>query len=90
MRVLTIPEQYFLVVAETGSFSRAAQQLYVSQSSVSKHISQMENELAAYNEMPLPAIIPIPGVSGNTGAGLARVRKSVEKAVGSDIIFGND
>ncbi|NLW78018.1 MAG: V-type ATP synthase subunit F [Ruminococcaceae bacterium] len=52
--------------------------------------AQMENELAAYNEMPLPAIIPIPGVSGNTGAGLARVRKSVEKAVGSDIIFGND
>ncbi|NLW78733.1 MAG: LysR family transcriptional regulator [Ruminococcaceae bacterium] len=43
--MLTIPEQYFLVVAETGSFSRAAQQLYVSQSSVSKHISQMENEL---------------------------------------------
>ncbi len=35
-----------------------------------------------------PAIIQIPGVSGNTGAGVAGVKKSVEQAVGSDIIFG--
>ena len=46
-------------------------------------------ELDVFNEQALPAIIPIPGVSGNTGLGIARVRKSVEKAVGSDIIFGN-
>ena len=32
------------------------------------------------------AIIPIPGVTGNTGLGLRSVSKSVEKAVGSDII----
>ena len=31
-------------------------------------------------------IIPIPGVTGNTGLGLRSVSKSVEKAVGSDII----
>ncbi len=37
----------------------------------------------------LPAIIPIPGVSGNTGAGIANVKKMVEQAVGSDIIFNN-
>ena len=36
----------------------------------------------------LPAVIPIPGVSGNTGVGLKSVRKFVEQAVGSDIIFG--
>lgn len=38
----------------------------------------------------LPAIIPIPGVRGNTGKGMLNVKKSVERAVGSDIIFGND
>ena len=52
--------------------------------------SKSEADLAEFNEQPLPAIIPIPGVSGNTGIGIARVKKSVEKAVGSDIIFGND
>ncbi len=35
----------------------------------------------------LPAVIPIPGVSGNTGRGIEGVKRSVEKAVGSDIIF---
>ena len=29
-------------------------------------------------------------VTGNTGAGIAMVKKSVEQAVGSDIIFNND
>jgi V/A-type H+-transporting ATPase subunit F len=50
--------------------------------------SVLEKELAAYKELPLPAIIPIPGVSGNTGIGISQIKKSVEKAVGSDILFG--
>ena len=29
-----------------------------------------------------------PGVSGNTGAGVEGVKKTVEQAVGSDILFG--
>ena len=36
----------------------------------------------------LPAVIPIPGHKGSTGFGDARMRKFVEKAVGSDI-FAN-
>lgn len=36
----------------------------------------------------LPAIIPIPGVSGNAGIGINNLHKAVEQAVGSDIIFG--
>ena len=43
-----------------------------------------------YREAPLPAIIPIPGVIGNTGIGEALVKKSVEQAVGSDILFGGE
>jgi V/A-type H+-transporting ATPase subunit F len=39
-----------------------------------------------YKDKNTPAIILIPGITGNTGAGLANVSKAVEKAVGSDII----
>ena len=42
-----------------------------------------------YREQRLPAIIPIPGVSGNTGQGIRNVKHLVEQAVGSDIIFGS-
>ncbi|WP_312645056.1 V-type ATP synthase subunit F [Hydrogenoanaerobacterium sp.] len=50
--------------------------------------AQLENEIDRYRAARLPAIIPIPGVSGNTGMGIKMVKKSVEQAVGSDIIFG--
>ena len=50
----------------------------------------LETEIYRYRAERLPAIIPIPGVSGNTGMGIKNVKKSVEQAVGSDIIFGND
>ena len=46
-------------------------------------------EIDHYREMMLPAIILIPGVSGTTGKGIQAVKKSVEQAVGSDIIFGS-
>lgn len=51
--------------------------------------SQLENEIEKYKEQVLPAIILIPGVSGNTGDGIEGVKKSVEQAVGSDILFSN-
>ena len=50
--------------------------------------AEAEDELEIYREMTLPAIIRIPGVSGNTGSGVAGVIKTVEQAVGSDILFG--
>lgn len=52
--------------------------------------SELESEIDKYVSMRLPAIIPIPGVYGNTGKGMRNVKKSVERAVGSDIIFNND
>ncbi len=51
--------------------------------------AQLESEIERYVSDYLPAIIPIPGVSGNTGKGMHYVKKSVERAVGSDIIFNN-
>jgi len=52
--------------------------------------SALEAEIDNYVSMITPAIIPIPGVSGNTGKGMRNIKKSVERAVGSDIIFNND
>ena len=43
-----------------------------------------------FQEQLLPAIILIPGVFGNTGEGVQGVKLSVEKAVGSDILFSNN
>ena len=45
-----------------------------------------DDDIEHYRDMPLPAIIPIPGISGNTGVGMKNVSVSVERAVGSDII----
>ena len=50
--------------------------------------AEVGDELEKYREKTLPAIIQIPGVSGNTGAGVEGVKKTVEQAVGSDILFG--
>lgn len=46
-------------------------------------------EIARFQNQLTPAIILIPGVKGNTGAGIAGVKQSVEQAVGSDILFGD-
>ena len=51
-----------------------------------KLASEMEAELRKYRERTVPAIIPIPGVTGNTGVGMKNVSRSVEQAVGSDIL----
>ena len=51
--------------------------------------AQLEEEVDRLKSLPLPAIILIPGVTGNTGMGMRMVKKSVEQAVGSDIIFNN-
>jgi len=50
---------------------------------------ELEREIEHFKEHQFPAIILIPGVTGNTGRGIEQVRKSVEQAVGSDILFSN-
>lgn len=51
---------------------------------------RVPRELERYKAQMTPAIIAIPGVKGNTGMGVESVKKSVEQAVGSDILFSND
>ncbi len=50
--------------------------------------TQMEKDIDKYKDSRLPAIIPIPGKEGPSGEGMRSVRKSVERAVGADILFG--
>ncbi len=50
----------------------------------------IEHEIARYQSQLLPSIILIPGVFGNTGKGVENVKKSVEQAVGSDILFSGN
>ncbi|MCR4891047.1 MAG: V-type ATP synthase subunit F [Lachnospiraceae bacterium] len=58
--------------------------IYITESLAAK----LTNEIDRYRSQMMPAIILIPGVSGNTGMGISAVKKSVEQAVGSDILFG--
>ncbi|MEF9922473.1 MAG: V-type ATP synthase subunit F [Anaerovoracaceae bacterium] len=47
-------------------------------------------EIDKYKDSRLPAIIPIPNKNGASGTGMDSVRKSVERAVGADILFGGE
>lgn len=49
--------------------------------------SEIQETVDHYKEKLSPAIILIPGIHGNTGEGIRGVHASVEKAVGSDILF---
>lgn len=49
---------------------------------------ELDKEIKYYSHRKMPSIILIPGVYGNTGKGILQVKRSVEQAVGSDIIFG--
>jgi len=46
--------------------------------------------IGRYKSSPYPAIIPIPGNYGSTGLGMAALKSNVEKAIGVDILFGNE
>ena len=51
---------------------------------------QLEEELVRYRDLPIPAIVSIPGQEGSSGYGMNNLRRAVERAVGTDILFGND
>ena len=48
----------------------------------------MQDEVDEYTDLRIPAIIPIPGRDGSLGIGMTSVKKSVERAVGADILCG--
>lgn len=52
--------------------------------------SSMTAEIDKYRESRLPAIIPVPDRNGSSGMGMENLKKSVERAVGADILFGGE
>lgn len=58
---------------------------------ITENLAQhMMDTIARYSESRLPAVILIPNNAGPLGLGMTGVKKSVERAVGADILFGND
>ncbi|WP_029503752.1 V-type ATP synthase subunit F [Lachnoclostridium phytofermentans] len=51
------------------------------------YASKLSSLLDSHKNIALPVILPIPGIAGNTKNGVTRIKKMVEQAVGSDIIF---
>lgn len=52
-------------------------------------MEKLENQISELRTQALPAIIPIPSHQGSTGYGLKNLKRIVERAVGSDMLFGN-
>lgn len=71
----------FRKIAESGRYAI----LYVTE----EYFSLLGKEVKRYEEQLSPAVVPIPGIKGNNGAGVSRLSAFVERAVGSDIIFNN-
>ena len=51
------------------------------------YAAQLEEETNRYKDMPLPAVVSVPGQGGSTGYGINLIRSAVERAVGADILF---
>lgn len=50
---------------------------------------QIEEQIQKFRSRTYPVIIPIPSSKGATGYGVAGVKKDVEKAIGTDILFND-
>ena len=51
---------------------------------------QSKEIISKYKDNQLPAIIVVPGITGSLGLGLNEVRESAKRAIGADILFGED
>jgi V/A-type H+-transporting ATPase subunit F len=51
---------------------------------------EIPEKIAQYRSQMLPAITLIPSNRGTLGIGIGEVKKSVEKAIGADILFGRE
>ena len=49
------------------------------------YMEELRSDCEGYNEQTTPCIVPIPAYTGVTGFGELRLKRCVEKAVGSDI-----
>ena len=47
-------------------------------------------DIQSYKDKTLPSVVMIPSKSGSKGIGMMTIKKSVERAVGADILFKNN
>lgn len=47
----------------------------------------LEYVLVKYKSRPYPVIVPIPSAEGSNGFGMQGIKRDIEKAIGSDILF---
>ncbi len=73
------PEKILRAAAESGDYGI----IYITE----EFYAALSKECRRYGERLTPAVIPLPGIKGNTDLGKARLKGFVEKAVGSDIMF---
>ena len=52
--------------------------------------SQITDEIDRYKDEMVPAIVLMPSKNGGVGLGMRNIRKSVERAIGADILFKNN
>ena len=50
----------------------------------------LEDIIAELNKRFLPAVVLIPNSKGTLGIGIQQIKKNVEKAIGTDILFGKE
>lgn len=48
----------------------------------------LQDEIDLMKDKALPAVIPVPSLTGSSGFAKARISEAVKQAVGSDISFG--
>lgn len=49
--------------------------------------AELTELLARYKTRAYPIVIPVPSATGSSGIGMDGIRKDVEKAIGTDILF---
>ena len=47
----------------------------------------LEDSIAELNKRFVPVVVPIPNNKGTLGIGMSKIKESVEKAIGADILF---
>lgn len=78
---VTGPEEAGKVLHELAKSKYAV--IYITEQIARDIVSSIDQ----YKDSRFPAIIPIPGIQGSLGIGMQGIKKSVERAVGADILF---
>jgi len=54
------------------------------------YAGEIIDTMTEYSRKPLPVVLTIPDISGHRGAAMEKIRRTVEKALGADILFGKE